>query len=89
MKMLAGDRVWDVHKMYSDCGKEIIKAMQHYHILTQHGQPDVSKSNAIAERANRTVLEMTRALLGQAGLPACFWSEAAPCATFLRNLSLS
>eukprot|EP00969_Alexandrium_andersonii_P102656 4531086-Alexandrium_andersonii.AAC.1 len=32
---------------------------------------------------------MTRALLGQAGLPACFWPEAAPCATFLRNLSLS
>eukprot|EP00969_Alexandrium_andersonii_P093443 4126698-Alexandrium_andersonii.AAC.1 len=60
-----------------------------YHILTQHGQPDISKSNAIAERANRTVLEMTRALLGQAGPPACFWSEAAPCATFLRNLSLS
>eukprot|EP00969_Alexandrium_andersonii_P294544 13019108-Alexandrium_andersonii.AAC.1 len=36
MKMLAGDRVWDVHKMYSDCGKDIIKAMKHYHILTQH-----------------------------------------------------
>eukprot|EP00969_Alexandrium_andersonii_P035807 1568847-Alexandrium_andersonii.AAC.1 len=70
MKMLAGDRVRDARKMYSYCGEEIIKAMKHYRILTQHGQPDVSKSNAIAERANRTVLEMTRAFLGQAGLPA-------------------
>eukprot|EP00969_Alexandrium_andersonii_P116975 5173119-Alexandrium_andersonii.AAC.1 len=78
MKMLAGDHVWNIHKMYSDCGKAIVSAMKHYHILTQHGQPDVSKSNAIAERANRTVLEMTRALLGLAGLPACFRSEAAP-----------
>eukprot|EP00969_Alexandrium_andersonii_P174256 7704386-Alexandrium_andersonii.AAC.1 len=51
MKMIAGDHAWDVHKMYSDCGKEITKAMKQYHILTQHGQPDISKSSAIAERA--------------------------------------
>eukprot|EP00969_Alexandrium_andersonii_P066183 2919075-Alexandrium_andersonii.AAC.1 len=61
--MIAGDRVLDAHKMYADCGQDIIEAMKHYHILTQHGQPDISKSKAIAERANRAALEMTRALL--------------------------
>ena len=86
MKTLAGDSVWDIHQMYSDNAKEIIKAMQHYHILCRHSQAGISKSNAVAERANRDVESMTRTLRGQAGLPACYWPLAAPCATFSDNV---
>ena len=70
MKTLAGDSVWDVHMMCSGNAKEIVKAMHYYHILCQHSQPGISKSNAVAERANRDVESMARALLGQAGIPA-------------------
>ena len=72
--------------MYSDNAKEIINAVHHYHILCQHSQPGISKSNAVAERANRDVEAVTRTLLGQAGLPACFWPLAAPCASCLDNV---
>eukprot|EP00969_Alexandrium_andersonii_P340844 15065355-Alexandrium_andersonii.AAC.1 len=68
--------------MYSGNAPEIIAAMREFHIRRQHSQPDISKENAVAERADRGVLEMTRAALVQGGLPACFWTEAAPCVTF-------
>eukprot|EP00969_Alexandrium_andersonii_P185557 8199655-Alexandrium_andersonii.AAC.1 len=85
MKLLSGGRIWDIRKMYSDNAPEIIAAMREFHILRQHSQPGISKENAVAERANRDVLEMTRAALVQGGLPACFWTEAAPCVTFHSN----
>eukprot|EP00969_Alexandrium_andersonii_P303150 13400119-Alexandrium_andersonii.AAC.1 len=73
--------------MYSDSAPDIIAAMKEFHILGQHSQPGISKENAVAERANRDVLEMTRAALVQGGLPACFWTEAAPCVTFHSNVT--
>eukprot|EP00969_Alexandrium_andersonii_P058047 2557611-Alexandrium_andersonii.AAC.2 len=73
--------------MYSDNAPEIIAAMKEFRIPGQHSQPGTSKENAVAERANRDILEMTRAALVQGGLPACFWTEAAPCVSFLSNVS--
>ena len=40
------------------------------------------EQNGIAERANRTLEEKTRALLKEAGLPDEFWGEALLTATY-------
>lgn len=43
------------------------------------------QQNGIAERANRTLVEMTRCMLLESGLPQSLWSEALHTATYLRN----
>eukprot|EP00969_Alexandrium_andersonii_P177288 7839726-Alexandrium_andersonii.AAC.1 len=63
--------------------------MKQMHVVARTSQPGVSRSNAIAERAVRASLEITRTLLAQAGVPACVWSWAAPCGTFPSNLDPS
>eukprot|EP00969_Alexandrium_andersonii_P172724 7635847-Alexandrium_andersonii.AAC.1 len=55
------------------------------HVIPRTSQPGVSRSDAVAERAVRASLEVTRILLAQR-MPACVWSWAAPCGAFLSNL---
>ena len=43
------------------------------------------EENGVAERFNRTIIQMTRAMLMQAQLPQSFWGEAAVTANYLRN----
>ncbi len=44
------------------------------------------QNNSIIERTNQDVKYGTRALLAQAGLPACLWVYAAPCYCMLDNV---
>ena len=50
--------------------------------LTVANNPE---QNGKAERRNRTLVEMARCLLIQAGLPLVFWAEAIRTANFIRN----
>ena len=43
------------------------------------------QQNGVAERANRTLLEMARAMLYQSTLPQLLWAEAIMTAAYLRN----
>jgi len=43
------------------------------------------QQNGMAERANRTLVEMARCIMLQANLPDSLWAEAMNTATFLRN----
>ncbi len=47
--------------------------------------PYTPQYNGIAERINRTLMEMARAMLSQAGLPHSFWAEAVVVACYLKN----
>jgi len=43
------------------------------------------EQNGMAERKNRTLLDMTRCLLFDSGLPGSFWGEAINTANYIRN----
>jgi len=43
------------------------------------------EQNGVAERRNRTLIEMTRCLLSQSSLPHSFWGEAVNTANYVRN----
>ncbi|GIL46321.1 hypothetical protein Vafri_3338, partial [Volvox africanus] len=45
------------------------------------------EQNGAAERLNRTLLEKTRAMLAESGLPQKLWGEAMATANRLRNIS--
>lgn len=47
------------------------------------------EQNGIAERLNRTIVEMSRCLLIQSGLPEYFWAEAANTSCYIRNLCIN
>lgn len=43
------------------------------------------EQNGVAERRNRTLMDMTRCLLLQSSLPSSFWGEAINTANYIRN----
>ena len=47
--------------------------------------PYTPQQNGVAERLNRTLLDMARAMLKGAGLPDMFWVEAVLTASYVRN----
>ena len=54
-------------------------------IETDSGKPYSSELNGISERKNRTVLEILRCLLLDAGMPPTFWPYALPTAEYILN----
>ena len=49
--------------------------------------PYTPEQNGVAERKNRTIVEMARSMLKSKGLPYKFWAEAVTTAIYLINLS--
>lgn len=47
--------------------------------------PYTPEQNGVSERKNRTLVEMARCMLIQAGLPPMFWAEAVNTANYIRN----
>ena len=55
-------------------------------ILQEKTIPETPQQNGLAERCNRTLLEMARCLLIDSGLPKMIWGAAILHATRIRNL---
>ncbi|KAE8728448.1 hypothetical protein F3Y22_tig00004355pilonHSYRG00008 [Hibiscus syriacus] len=49
--------------------------------------PRSPQQNGVAERKNRTILDMARSMLKSKKLPKEFWAEAVACAVYLTNRS--
>ncbi|GKC56599.1 retrovirus-related pol polyprotein from transposon TNT 1-94 [Tanacetum coccineum] len=54
-------------------------------IVHQTTCPHTPEQNGVAERKNRLLLEMTRALIIESNVPKTFWPEALATATYLIN----
>jgi transposase InsO family protein len=54
-------------------------------IIRQFTAAYTPEQNGIAERSNRTIVEMTRCILNQRKIPTVFWGEAVKTAVYLRN----
>ncbi|MCO5583107.1 hypothetical protein L7F22_037015 [Adiantum nelumboides] len=61
-------------------------AFMHSHgIVHQCTTPYTPQQNGVAERRNRTLMEMARCMLKSKDLSSRFWLEAAMCANYVRN----
>ena len=49
--------------------------------------PYTPEQNGVAERKNRTVVEMARSMMNVVGLPKKFWAEAVATAVYILNIS--
>ena len=54
-------------------------------IVHQLTMPYTPQQNGVAERRNRTLLEMVRSMMAQANLPITYWGDALLTATFILN----
>lgn len=65
--------------------KEFTKHLEKCGIKRQLTVPYTPQQNGVAERANRTIVEMAKCLLIHAGLEEFLWAEAVTTAVYLRN----
>nr|GFC29516.1 retrovirus-related Pol polyprotein from transposon TNT 1-94 [Tanacetum cinerariifolium] len=56
-------------------------------IKRQLTAPYTPEQNGVAERKNRTVIEMARSMLKMKGMPDSFWAEAVAVAVQILNIS--
>lgn len=70
-------------------GGDFAKTVKESGILHQTSVARCPQQNGIAERANRTLVEMTRCLLNDSKMPDSLWVEALQTANYLRNRSLT
>ena len=54
-------------------------------IVHQLTMPYTPQQNGVAERRNRTLMEMVRSMMAQANLPVTYWGDALLTATFILN----
>ena len=79
-----------IKALQTDNGKEYCNT-KFRQFLDQHGIqqrwsiPYTLQQNGVAERRNRTLLDMARCQLIQAQLPSSFWAEVVGTANYIRN----
>ena len=81
-------------KLRTDSGTELTsKQFRDYcresKVKQEFTVPETPQQNGVAERFNRTLLEMGRCLLIQAKLPRNYWVRALATAVHIRNLSVT
>lgn len=76
----------EIGLVYSDGGTGILSACSQLNVNSDQSQPEIHETNGIIEKYNQQVLDCTRVLLVQAGLPPVFWPYAASCYCMLSNI---
>ena len=87
MELQTGQKI---KKLRTDNGREYLSNefktfLQKEGIIHQLTVEYTPQQNGVAERANRTLVEMARCLMLQGQLPGSLWAEAMNAATYLRN----
>ena len=67
------------------CGAELTKEIEQAGIRRERTVAHTPQQNGVAERMNRTLVEMARCLLIKSNLPPSFWAEAIATAAYIRN----
>jgi hypothetical protein len=79
---------YPMHKLISDGGGEFVNQELAQVLIkagVQHTVAPPSQHSGIAERANRTIIDMTRTMLMQANFAPQWWAEAVKMATATAN----
>jgi hypothetical protein len=70
-------------------GGEFCKLVREHGIKHETSVARCPQQNGISERMNRTLMEMTRCMLDESGLPDSVWVEALQTANYIRNRCVS
>jgi hypothetical protein len=92
INLLENQTDYKVKSVHLDNGKEFVnQELGNYFkqrgIKLRNTPPYTPEQNGATERLNRTLMEKTRSMLADAGLPKKAWAEATSTANYLRNVS--
>lgn len=67
------------------CSNEFSEFLRKHGIKRRLMVPHTPQQNGVAERKNRTLVEMARCMMRHAAVPPIFWAEAINTANYIRN----
>ncbi|RVW74232.1 Retrovirus-related Pol polyprotein from transposon TNT 1-94 [Vitis vinifera] len=79
IKIVRSDRGGEYYGRYLEDGQSpgpFAKFLQEHGIVAQYTMPGSPDQNGVAERRNRTLLDMVRSMLSSSKLPKFLWTEA-------------
>ena len=88
VKIIRSDRGGEFYGRYDETGQHpgpFAKLLQKLGIIAQYTTPGSPWQNGVAERRNRTYMEMVRSMMSHANLPMFLWMEALRTAVYILN----
>ena len=89
IKQVRSDRGGEYYGRYDGSGEQcpgpFAKFLEENGIVPQYTMPGSPAMNGVAERRNRTLMEMVRSMLSHTTLPLNLWGEALKSATYILN----
>jgi len=88
IKIVRSDRGGEYYARYTENGQligQFAQFLQGEGIVAQYTMPDTPQQNDVAERRNRTLMDMVRSMLSNSELPLFLWSEALKTAVYVLN----
>ena len=85
---MRSDRGGEYYGRYTEDGQALgpfAKFLQENGIVAQYTMPGSPDQNGVAERRNRTLLDMVRSMLSNSKLPKSLWTEALKTAVYILN----
>ena len=88
IKIVRSDRGGEYYGRYTEDGQApgpFARFLQEHGIVAQYTMPGSPDQNGVAERRNRTLLDMVRSMLASSKLPKSLWTEALKTAVYILN----
>jgi transposase InsO family protein len=88
IKIVKSDRGGEYYGRYTEDGQapgKFAKFIQEHRIVAQYTMPGSPDQNGVAERRNRTLLDMVRSMLSSSNLPKSLWIEALKMTVYILN----
>jgi hypothetical protein len=89
VKIVRSDRGGEYYGRYDGLGQHpgpFAKFLEKHGICAQYTMPGTPQQNGVAERRNRTLMDMVRSMLSNSSLPISLWMEALKTAVYLLNI---
>ncbi|KAK9072512.1 hypothetical protein SSX86_008946 [Deinandra increscens subsp. villosa] len=88
IKVVRSDRGGEYYGRHTDVGQApgpFYRFCKDHGIINQYTMPGTPQQNGVAERRNRTLMNMVRSMLANSGLPQFLWTEALKTAVHILN----
>jgi hypothetical protein len=88
IKIVRSDRGGEYYGRYTEDGQApgpFAKFLQEHGIVAQYTMPGSPDQNGVAERRNRTLLDMVRSMLSSSNLPKTLWIESLKTIVYILN----
>ncbi|TKC11876.1 hypothetical protein FA727_23745, partial [Robertmurraya kyonggiensis] len=80
-----GGEYYGRHTPYGQVPGPFARFLQEQGIVAQYSMPGDPQQNGVAERRNRTLMDMVRSMIGYSTLPESLWMEALKTAIYILN----